>query len=125
MFYDKHLTADEQSGCHISSASLKALQSRGYVRMPQSKLSFFRNRLGQTENYRTPVSLYSHTNHSSPTTVEECAISTLWKTPPVFIELIFSALSLLENTLVHGAMKQVMKDEAHAQVAQIGHEAAL
>ena len=56
--------------------------------MPQSKLSFFRNRLGKTVN----------------------AISTLCKAPPVFIELIFSALSLLENSLVQRAMKQVMKD---------------
>ena len=60
--------------------------------MPQSKLSFFRNRLGKTAN----------------------AISTLCKAPPVFIELIFSALSLLENSLVQRAMKQVMKDDAHA-----------
>jgi hypothetical protein len=60
--------------------------------MPLSKLSFFRNRLGKTAN----------------------AISTLWKAPPVFIELIFSALSLLENSLVQRAMKQVMKGDAHA-----------
>ena len=93
--------------------------------MPQSKLSFFRNRLGQTENYRTAVSLYSHTNHSSPTTVEECAISTLWKTPPVFIELIFSALSLLENTLVHGAMKQVNERRSPSAGRANRHEAAL
>jgi hypothetical protein len=61
--------------------------------------------------------------HPSPTMAENCAISTLWKAPPAFIEVIFSALSLLENTLVQRAMKRAMKDEAHAQVAQIGREA--
>lgn len=61
--------------------------------------------------------------HPAPMMAEYCAISTLWKAPPAFIEVIFLVLSLLENNVVQRAMKRVMRDEVHAQVAQIGREA--
>jgi hypothetical protein len=61
--------------------------------------------------------------HPAPMMAEYCAISTLWKAPPAFIEVIFSVLSLLENNVVQRAMKRVMRDEVHAQVTQIGREA--
>ncbi len=47
---------------------------------------------------------------------EDCAISTLWKAPPTFIELIFSALPLLENNLVLRAMNRLMKGNEYVNL---------
>jgi hypothetical protein len=62
--------------------------------------------------------------HPSPTSAGHCAISTLWKAPPAFIELLFSALSVLDNTLVQRALKQVMRDETHTRLSEVVFEAA-
>jgi hypothetical protein len=63
--------------------------------------------------------------HPSPAQAENCAISSLWKAPPTFIEVIFSAFSLLENSLVQRAMTLVMKDETRAQGVQLGRQTNL
>lgn len=49
-------------------------------------------------------------------TNDDCALSTLWKAPPTYIEVIFSALRLLENAAVRRALTHVMTDERHAGV---------
>jgi hypothetical protein len=62
--------------------------------------------------------------HPGRTANEHCALSTLWKAPPAFIEVVFSALSLLENAMVRRALTHVMADEAHARVlSEVGYEA--
>jgi hypothetical protein len=63
--------------------------------------------------------------HPSPTAPGHCAISTLWKRPPAFIELLFSALTVLDNTLVQRALTRVMHDETHTHLSEIGFEATL
>jgi hypothetical protein len=48
--------------------------------------------------------------HPCPTTGEYEAISTLWKAPPAFIEVIFSALCLLEHRAVQRALTYVTRE---------------
>lgn len=58
--------------------------------------------------------------HPGRTTNDDCALSTLWKAPPAFIEVV----SLLENAVVHRALTHVMLDEVHARVrSEVGYEA--
>jgi hypothetical protein len=49
-------------------------------------------------------------------TNDDCALSTLWKAPPTYIEVIFSALRLLESAAVQRALTQVLPDQRHARV---------
>jgi hypothetical protein len=49
-------------------------------------------------------------------TNDDCALSALWKAPPAYIDLIFSALRLLENAAVQRALTHVITDARHAGV---------
>jgi hypothetical protein len=54
--------------------------------------------------------------HLSPNTNDYRPISTLWKAPPAFIEVIFSALSLLDNRAVQRAVAYIARDRPEEQV---------
>jgi hypothetical protein len=42
-------------------------------------------------------------------------VSAFWDTPPVFLERIFSAIRLLENTAVRQVLTGILRDEASAR----------
>jgi len=63
--------------------------------------------------------------HPGRSTDADLPVSTLWGTPPAFIEVVFSVLRLLENSAVKNALTQAMPREEVSRVAtDISYEAS-
>lgn len=63
--------------------------------------------------------------HPGRKTPEDTPVSNLWGRPPVFLEILFSSLRLLEYTAVKNALKQAMPRETMERVAtDVSYEAS-